>query len=296
MTNTKIKYWLMAIRPRTILASIGPVILGLSLAYSEFEIFRPIIALLTLTCAVLLQFATNIANDYLDFKKGIDTHERIGPKRVTSEGLLSENEMRSALMLLLGLAFILGLYLMYVGGFYIILIGLLSLYFSYGYTGGPFPLSYHGLGEASALLFFGIFAVTGTSYLQSGHVSHLSLILGTSVGFISAAILAINNLRDLYTDKKNGKRTLAVRIGENNQRKLIVLFVTLPLIINFFLAIVFTNYFLFFTIIAIAPFASVYRKILKEKISPIFNQYLGKTAVYLFLFSILTSLALITKK
>lgn len=296
MTNTKIKYWLMAIRPRTILASIGPVILGLSLAYSEFELFRPIIALLTLTCAVLLQFATNIANDYLDFKKGIDTHERIGPKRVTSEGLLSENEMRSALMLLLGLAFILGLYLMYVGGFYIILIGLLSLYFSYGYTGGPFPLSYHGLGEASALLFFGIFAVTGTSYLQSGLVSHLSLILGTSVGFISAAILAINNLRDLYTDKKNGKRTLAVRIGENNQRKLIVLLVTLPLIINFFLAIVFTNYFLFFTIIAIAPFVSVYRKILNEKISPIFNQYLGKTAVYLFLFSILTSLALITKK
>jgi 1,4-dihydroxy-2-naphthoate octaprenyltransferase len=154
MNDLKTNPWILAARPKTILASIGPVLIGLSIAFHLSQKINTTIALLTLICAILLQIGTNIANDYLDFKKGVDTLERLGPVRVTSKGLISEDKMKKALILILSSAFLCGIYLMIHGGPFIVAIGLLSLYFSYGYTGGPFPLSYNGLGELAALLFF----------------------------------------------------------------------------------------------------------------------------------------------
>jgi 1,4-dihydroxy-2-naphthoate octaprenyltransferase len=287
------KNWILAIRPKTMLASIGPVILGLSLAYYHAKTINLTIALLTLLCAVLLQFSTNIANDYLDFKKGIDTSERIGPVRVTQAGLISEKDMKIALILLLSLAFLTGCYLMYSGGIYIVIIGLLSLYFSYGYTGGPFPLSYHGLGEISAIIFFGLFAVSGTSFLQTHQIHTYHIIFGFSVGLISAAILAINNLRDINTDLQTNKRTLAVRIGEKNQRRLIIICMVTPIFINFVMAFITKINLLLISPVLLLPFLSTIKKIARESIGPQFNLYLANTAKYLLLYSLFVSLSLV---
>jgi 1,4-dihydroxy-2-naphthoate octaprenyltransferase len=294
--KSTIKNWIMAIRPKTMLASIGPVIIGLSLAYHQTHSINTLVAILTLTCAILLQFSTNIANDYLDFKKGIDTVNRLGPIRVTSNGLISEQSMKTALIILLLMALLTGIYLMMVGGIFIIIIGLLSLYFSYGYTGGPYPLSYNGLGELSALIFFGLIAVTGTTYLQTFHLGLLELIFGVSVGLISAAILGINNLRDIATDTETKKRTLAVRIGEKNQRLLILFCIIAPQIINITTGIIIQNYYLLLSLIIFIPFMTVFKKIYIETISPKFNNYLARTAQYLFLYSLIVSLSFILKQ
>lgn len=287
------KNWILAIRPKTMLASIGPVILGLAIAYHQMKNIDLVIASLTLCCAILLQFSTNIANDYLDFKKGIDTKERIGPVRVTQAGLISETQMKFALIFLLSWALIFGIYLMYFGGIYIVIIGLLSLYFSYGYTGGPFPLSYHGLGEASAIIFFGLFAVTGTVYLQTHQHQIQQYIFGLSVGLISAAILAINNLRDIKTDMLTNKKTLAVRIGEKNQRTLILFLMITPIFINLIMAFILKINLLILSPVLLIPFLSLMKKIAHEEVGPKFNLYLANTAKYLLLYSLFVAISLV---
>lgn len=287
------KNWILAIRPKTMLASIGPVILGLALAISQTKSINLLIAALTLLCAVLLQFSTNIANDYLDFKKGIDTKDRIGPVRVTQAGLISETQMKFALITLLSLAFITGCYLMYTGGIYIVIIGLLSLYFSYGYTGGPFPLSYHGLGEVSAIVFFGLLAVSGTAFLQTHQHQLNHFIFGLAVGLISAAILGINNLRDIYTDTQTNKRTLAVRIGEKNQRRLILFCTIAPILINLIMAIILKINLLILSPLILLPYLSTMKKIASAPIGQEFNLYLANTAKYLLGYSLFVSISLV---
>lgn len=289
--NKKINPWILAIRPKTILASVGPVLVGISIAFYLNQKIDLIVSFLTLICAILLQIATNIANDYLDFKKGIDTHERLGPLRVTSAGLISEGAMKNALITLLTLAFVLGLYLMTVGGTYIIIIGLLSLYFSYGYTGGPFPLSYHGLGEVSALIFFGIFAVSGTTYLQTHVFDYISFTMGIAIGFISAAILAVNNLRDTESDQKTRKKTLSVIFGTKFQRSLILFCVLTPQFFSFFFAYKLQQYLFMLTILPLLLNLKTWRHILKGPINESLNLALAKTAQYLFLYSLIIAIS-----
>ncbi|MBY0412640.1 MAG: 1,4-dihydroxy-2-naphthoate polyprenyltransferase, partial [Bdellovibrionales bacterium] len=216
------KNWILAVRPKTLFASLAPVILGLAVSYVEMQKIDLLVAALTALCALFLQIASNLANDYLDALRGVDNDTRLGPTRVTSTGLISHTAMKNALFLTLFMAFMLGIYLMVIGGPVIIVIGLVSLYFAYGYTGGPFPLSYNGLGEVAAFLFFGIIAVVGTNYLQTHTLSRLAFILGMGPGFISACILAVNNLRDIVSDRETKKHTLAVRFGEKFQRKLCI--------------------------------------------------------------------------
>lgn len=295
MFNKAISPWILAGRPKTILASIGPVLIGLSWGFYLTKKCHLIIAFLTLMCALLLQLATNIANDYLDFKKGIDGEDRLGPLRVTSAGLLPPLKMKMALIFLLSLAFMLGLYLMFIGGLFIVIIGLLSLYFAYGYTGGPYPLSYHGLGEISAFLFFGIVAVSGTTYLQTHVLEFWSLFLGASVGLISAAILGINNLRDINSDKKTMKKTLAVMIGPKAQKRLILSCLIMSLVSFLILAFYFHSIFLLGIFTAV-PFITYWKKIYTTAPSIEFNIYLAKTAQYLFLYSIFISFTFVTLK
>ncbi len=209
--------WKLAARPRTLPASTAPVVAGTAIAFSEGG-FRFLPALAALAVALLLQIGANLANDYFDFFKGADTHERLGPLRVTQAGLAKPGEMRAAMALVFGLAAMIGLYLAWEGGWAVLLAGALAILAALAYTGGPFPLGYHGLGEVFAFLFFGPVALCGTVYVQLHRITPLALWASLPVGLLGVAILIVNNLRDIGTDRVAGKRTLAVLLGERATR------------------------------------------------------------------------------
>ena len=167
-----------------------------------------------LGAALLLQIGSNLANDVFDFERGTDTPERLGPTRVTQAGLLTPRQVKIGMGLVFGLAAVLGLYLAWLGGWPIIAIGMAAILAAIAYTGGPFPLGYHGLGDLFVFIFFGLASVAGTYYVQAGSVSAAVWWMTLPPGLIITAILVVNNLRDIDNDRKGGKRTLAVRIGE----------------------------------------------------------------------------------
>ncbi|HVD60333.1 MAG TPA: 1,4-dihydroxy-2-naphthoate polyprenyltransferase [Gemmatimonadaceae bacterium] len=210
--------WVLAARPATLPAAVVPVFVGAAAAFSEGAKFNGIVFLMTLICALLIQIGTNFANDYSDFVRGADHDGRLGPVRVTQSGLIDQASVKRGIIIAFGLAVLVGAYLAWIGGWPIIAIGIASVISGLAYTGGPFPLGYHGLGDLFVFVFFGIIAVTGTAYLQSGHWSMLALLLAIPIGLLVTNILVINNLRDLPTDIAAGKRTLATRIGDRATR------------------------------------------------------------------------------
>jgi 1,4-dihydroxy-2-naphthoate octaprenyltransferase len=199
-------------RVRTLPAAAAPVFIGTGLAAFR-EAFDVLPALAALAGALLIQVATNLANDYYDFVRGADTDARVGPLRVTQAGLISPSAVKRGMLVALAGAFAVGVYLAWIGGWPIVVIGLASLACAVAYTGGPYPLAYHGLGDVFVFVFFGLVAVAGTYYVQALEFTAESLWAGAGVGALSTAILVVNNLRDLETDAAAGKRTLAVRIG-----------------------------------------------------------------------------------
>lgn len=204
--------WLLAARPRTLTAAVAPVAAGTGLAaYHGVAAMGP--ALAALVGAGLLQIGTNFANDYYDFVRGGDTDERVGPVRVTQAGILRPEQVRRGMFMVLGLAVAVGVYLVWVGGWPVVAIGVASVACAVLYTGGPFPLAYHGLGDVFVFVFFGLVAVGGTYYVQGLAWPPDALLAGVGLGALSTAILVVNNLRDIPTDARAGKRTLAVRIG-----------------------------------------------------------------------------------
>ncbi|NKF51024.1 1,4-dihydroxy-2-naphthoate polyprenyltransferase [Shewanella sp. WXL01] len=219
--------WLLAIRPRTLPAAIGPLLIGNMLAI-ELEQFSWFIATISMLCGVLLQISVNLANDYFDFKNGIDTDERLGPTRVTQSGMLSPTAVRNGMIITLLLAFAVGFYLIIHGGWPIAILAAASMLGALCYSGGPYPLASHGLGEVAAFVFFGLVAVVGSYYLQAGTTSLSAWLLGSAIGFFNAAIMLVNNTRDINTDTKAGKNTLAVRIGEAQAKVLYQSLVYLP--------------------------------------------------------------------
>ncbi len=287
------KNWMLAIRPKTLFASIAPVVLGLAVAYVEVKSINVLIAALTLLCALTLQIASNLANDYLDAIRGVDNDTRLGPTRVTSAGLISLTKMKNALILTLGVAFFLGIYLMIVGGPVIMVVGLLSLYFAYGYTGGPFPLSYNGLGEVAAFIFYGVIAVSGTTYLQTHQISRLALILGMGPGFISACILAVNNLRDIISDRDTNKRTLAVRFGEKFQRNLCISTIALSLVVCLYVMVAYNFKWVFPVLILPFFFHRTWLQILYQPIDAKLNTALARTAQYNLLYCLLFAIGML---
>ena len=204
--------WLLAMRPKTLVAAAAPVLIGSGLAAFHAR-FRLLPALAALTGALLIQVATNLANDYYDFMRGTDTSERVGPVRVTQAGLLSPSAVMRGMIIVMGTAAAVGLYLVVVGGWPILVVGVVSLLLAVAYTGGPYPLAYHGLGDVFVFVFFGLVAVAGTYWVQSRALVPDVFIAGAGVGALSTAILVVNNLRDSETDARAGKRTLAVRLG-----------------------------------------------------------------------------------
>ena len=208
-----LKIWIQAARPWTLGVAVSPILMGTMVAHTERGIhwFAAVAALLG---GILIQIGTNLANDYFDFKKGADSGTRIGPQRVTQAGLIAPQTVRNGFITCFGLALFLGIYLVYIGGWPIVTIGLLSLLLGVIYTGGPFPLAYYGLAELPAFLFFGPIASATTTYVQTGEWSTASIIAGISAGFFSVALLSINNLRDFREDRKVGKRTLIALFGK----------------------------------------------------------------------------------
>jgi 1,4-dihydroxy-2-naphthoate octaprenyltransferase len=206
--------WLEAARLRTLPAAVIPVATGITLAaiHGSTDLF---IASVTLITAVLIQIGTNFANEYYDYLKGADTPERVGFLRATSAGLIAPETMKRATVGTMVLAFLIGLILVWHGGWIILAIGLLSLLFGYAYTGGPYPLAYNGLGDLFVMVFFGLVAVNGTYFLLSSTVSYPVIIASLSCGALATNILVVNNLRDTDTDRKVGKRTLGVLFGDN---------------------------------------------------------------------------------
>lgn len=204
--------WVLSCRPKTLSAAAAPVMVGLGASFHEGPI-RLVPALVTLLGAWLLQIASNLANDVFDHEKGADTDERLGPTRAVQAGLLSPQQMKKGLVICLFLALLTGVYLSWIAGPVIIGIGLVSMVSAVAYTGGPYPLGYHGLGDLFVMLFFGFVAVCGTAFVQLGHVPTLAVWAALPIGAVTTNILVVNNLRDRYTDAKVGKHTLAVRFG-----------------------------------------------------------------------------------
>ena len=204
--------WVLAARPKTLTAAAAPVLVGTACAYAAGG-FRAGPALAALAGALLLQVGANLANDVFDFEKGADTHDRLGPTRVVQSGLLSAAAVRRAMVVVFGLALLVGVYLTWVAGPAIVVIGLLSIAAAVAYTGGPYPLGYNGLGDIAVFVFFGFVAVCGTAWVQAGAVPDLAWWAAVPVGALTTAILVVNNVRDIETDERAGKRTLAVRLG-----------------------------------------------------------------------------------
>lgn len=212
----------MASRPKTLTAAAAPVLAGTGLAA-----FHGVLAWLPATAALvgalLIQVGTNFANDYYDFVRGGDTEERIGPTRVTQAGIIAPGAVKRGMVAVLAAAMLVGVYLVLVAGWPIVWIGLASVACAVLYTGGPFPLAYHGLGDVFVFVFFGLIAVGGTVYVQGLIWPPDAVVAGAGLGALSTAILVVNNLRDIETDANAGKRTLAVRLGVTGTRAQYVL-------------------------------------------------------------------------
>lgn len=209
---SKFDAWILASRPRTLLAAAVPVIVGTSIAVhdNKFDYAASIIALL---CSLLIQIGTNFVNDLFDFLKGTDKEDRVGPTRAVATGLITINEMKFGIIFTFGTSFFLGLYLVYIGGWNVLLIGLASICAGVAYTAGPFPLAYNGLGDIFVFLFFGFVGTVGTYYVQAHQVSAFVYWASVPVGALITNILVVNNFRDREQDKLNGKNTLAVILG-----------------------------------------------------------------------------------
>lgn len=211
------RVWWLAIRPNTLPAAIAPVLVGLGVALAG-RTFAPGPAVACLAVALLLQIAANLANDLADFRSGADAADRVGPVRVAARGLATPRQLTVATGLVVAAAGVAGLYLVWVGGVLILVLGLLAIGAALAYTGGPWPYGYHGLGEVFVFLFFGLVAVLGTAYLQTGTVDALAILAAVPMGGLATAILVVNNLRDIDGDRRAGKRTLAVTFGRGFAR------------------------------------------------------------------------------
>jgi len=214
-----LRLWVSAARPRTLPAAVAPVLVGTALAVSEGAL-RPLAFACALVGSVFIQIGTNLSNDYSDARRGADTDDRLGPVRVTAGGLMPPRQVLVGTYLAFGIAVLAGVYLIAVAGVELLIVGVVSILAGVLYTGGPRPYGYEGLGELFVFLFFGVVAVTGSYFVQTERLSLEALALSVPVGLLAAAIIVVNNVRDVDTDRRAGKRTLAVKLGRRRARGL----------------------------------------------------------------------------
>jgi len=226
-----VRIWLMAARVRTLPAAIAPVLVGTALA-GYLHVFHPLRFVAALIGAMFIQIGTNLSNDYSDARRGADTEDRLGPVRVTAGGLVPPRQVLIATYLTFGVAVLAGIYLVVVAGWQLLLVGAASILAGVLYTGGPKPYGYEGLGEVFVFLFFGVVAVAGSFFVQVKHLDWEAFALAVPVGLIAAGLLVVNNVRDIETDRRAGKRTLAVRLGRTRTRWLFAAMIYLAFLLT----------------------------------------------------------------
>jgi len=291
---TQISRWLLAIRPKTLGISITPVLVGSSLAWAETTKFHGPTAVAALLAALLIQIGTNLHNDAADYERGADTPERLGPARASAQGWFSTTQVKRAAYLSFSLAFCIGMYLTWIAGWPIVAIGLLSLAAGYAYTGGPKPIAYSASGELFVFLFFGLAAVMGSYYLQTLNLSLTALFSACAVGSLAASVLLVNNYRDLETDRKADKLTLAHHLGAGRSRILYGVLLLTPFLLPLALSGYTPGVWL---VVIILPRALVtLRSFVQERPGPIFNQILANTAKLQLTFGILLTVGLLLAK
>jgi len=288
--KNSVKNWILAIRPKTLPAAIAPILMGLALAFREDSHHIPLV-LLTLIVALLIQIGTNLVNDYSDFKKGADTETRVGPTRVTQAGLITSKEMKIGMMIVLVLIILFSIPLVSIGGVPILIIGILAVISGILYTAGPFPLGYKGLGDIFVLIFFGPVAVGGTYYLQTLDLNLNVVLSGFGPGFLSMAILCINNLRDYNNDKNIGKNTLVVILGKNFGKYEYLFSIVIASLIPVLIFILGEkiNYSIF-VIFILLPAIKPLKIIFKGGEGAVLNELLGYTGQLLLMYSIIYSI------
>ena len=283
--------WLLAARPATLTAAFVPVAVGTACAIAAGG-FRAVPALAALLGAMLIQIGTNFANDLYDFKKGADNEDRKGPTRAALAGLLTPADLKAGMIVVFGTAVLIGSYLVWIAGWPIVLIGLASIASGIAYTAGPYPLGYHGLGDVFVLGFFGFVAVCGTTFVQLGEVSALSIWAAVPIGAIATAILVINNLRDRETDSLTGKRTLAVRLGATAVRIEYVLLLLAAYAVPVWLAVDGVSAWALLPLLTLPLAAAQTRVAWSTEDGPTLNVCLQRTAMLLLAYGVLFALGI----
>lgn len=293
MAPSKLQIWIKAARPQTLAAAFVPVMVGAALAVHD-GLINWLASFVALICALLIQIGTNFSNDYFDFVKGADNEERIGFERATALGLISADQMKRAAMITMGVAFLLGLYLVWHAGWVIMFLGVASLVFGVLYTGGPFPLAYNGLGDIFVFLFFGLVAVMGTYYVNALEWSQQSFWASLVVGALSTNILVVNNLRDVEQDGPAGKNTLGVLLGENALRWEYSLMLTISIAVPFYFFLVLDYSAVVLLPVFSLPIAGYLLKIIWTETNKVrLNKTLERTAQFMTLYGILFSLGIV---
>jgi 1,4-dihydroxy-2-naphthoate octaprenyltransferase len=278
--------WLAATRPRTLPAAVAPVLVGAAFVWRDGK-FSAGATALCLGFALLVQIGTNFANDYYDYVKGADTAARVGPRRAVAAGLVAPVTMRAAMVGVFTAAFVLGLGLLAWGGPALLVIGVASILCGYAYTGGPYPLGYHGLGDVFVFVFFGLVAVSTTYFVQAGTVTLPVALAAVAIGALAANILVVNNYRDVETDAVAGKRTLVVRFGRGFARAQFSGALALALAVPLALALSEHRYWLLLPLV-LAPMAWVHVRRLRESKTPAeLIALLGDTGKFLALYALL---------
>lgn len=286
------KAWFLATRPRTLPVSLPPIIVGTTLAARQMEHLNWLLVAFTLLCSLAIQIGTNLVNDALDFKKGADAVGRLGPKRMTQEGLLSFGQVMGAGCFCFGLALLFGIPLMLAGGWPLVIILLASVACGYLYTGGPLPLAYTGVSDLFVLMFFGWISTGSVYFLQTGEVTFSCFLAATQIGLLAIVPHAINNLRDHVSDARVNKRTLAVRFGTRFARWEITFLSLIPFALGLIWLKEGNVWMTFFPFLALPAIIRNLRAIWQTEPSPQYNQFLAKSALCQLLFSSLLAVGI----
>ncbi len=287
---SNLKSWILAARPKTLTAALAPIVVASCLAKVQTGQMSWWVVTLTLLASLFIQIGTNLVNDAVDFKKGADTEKRIGPQRVTQSGIFKASEVLVMATFFFALAVVCGIPLVLMGGWPIVVIGLISVIMGYAYTAGPFPLAYRGLGDLFVILFFGLIAVGGVYYLHTGDWNADALMAGLQVGLHCTVLIAINNLRDREGDLTVGKMTLAARFGKTFGRFEIAFLALSPFVLGIYWGAQEMWSALVIPILILPLAFKIVQLIFKTEPSPLYNRFLGMGAGLHLVFSILLSI------
>jgi 1,4-dihydroxy-2-naphthoate octaprenyltransferase len=295
MTTSRSKALLLTARPKTLAAAVVPVMVATALVSAEGLQVHAWISVAAVLSAIMIQIGTNFVNDALDFLKGADKETRLGDARAAQSGWFSARAVLSMGFGFFGLAMLLGLPLVLHGGWPILCVGLLSLCMGYAYTGGPYPLAYVGLGDLFVILFFGLVAVGGVYFLQTGYYSWSALVAGLQVGLLATVLIAINNLRDLDQDREVNKKTLAVRLGPKLGRYEVLVLILVAFALNLYWLQMGSWLAFILPLFALPPAMKLVRTLLNSQASREYNRLLAKAAFVHMLFGVLLSIGFILK-